>query len=216
MAKTIKKKKITTGKKDGRPKTTTEEKLKKINYDLRMIENLAHYGLTDKELADHLGVSVRTIDRWCAEDSVFKEAMTTEERYIKYSKPRNKYKAYDKNYAKAYYKRNKEKIILRTTRRIYQQNNLVSDLTVEQWNEALNFFGNECAYCGDGGRLEKEHIIPVSMGGGFTKKNIIPSCPACNQSKLNRPLDKWYKYSFHYTEQRLSKIVEWIYNEQIN
>ena len=50
----------------GRPKTTIDQKLKKVyeKFDIKTIGSLAMLGMTDKQLADHLDVSARTIDNW--------------------------------------------------------------------------------------------------------------------------------------------------------
>jgi hypothetical protein len=50
-------------------------------------------------------------------------------------------------------------------------------------------FGDRCAYYGGdngGRRFKKEHVIPLSRGGGFTADNIVPSCRSCNARKLNK------------------------------
>jgi 5-methylcytosine-specific restriction endonuclease McrA len=65
------------------------------------------------------------------------------------------------------------------------------DLTVEQWVDALIFFENCCAYCGNKlMRAHREHFVPVKRGGGLTVKNIVPACPSCNSRKSSKdPLD---------------------------
>jgi hypothetical protein len=47
-----------------------------------------------------------------------------------------------------------------------------------------------CAYCGgssgehfDESALEREHIVPVSRGGGDTWMNVVTACRSCNQRK---------------------------------
>jgi hypothetical protein len=43
-----------------------------------------------------------------------------------------------------------------------------------------------CAYCGERfpeHELEREHVIPVSRGGGDTWTNVVSACRACNQLK---------------------------------
>jgi hypothetical protein len=40
-----------------------------------------------------------------------------------------------------------------------------------------------CVYCGSQDRLEYDHIIPVSKGGGNTARNIQLLCERCNRSK---------------------------------
>jgi hypothetical protein len=72
--------------------------------------------------------------------------------------------------------------------RIYSHNKrtaqlgLVSDLTIEQWLEVVDHYGNKCADCG-GDWTDLDHIIPVSKGGGTTKDNVRPLCSHCNNVK---------------------------------
>jgi hypothetical protein len=42
-----------------------------------------------------------------------------------------------------------------------------------------------CARCGSRERLEYDHIIPVSLGGGNTERNIELLCERCNRQKSN-------------------------------
>ena len=53
-------------------------------------------------------------------------------------------------------------------------------LTVEEWEDMLQQFGGCCAFCGEDAPLTVEHVIPKSVGGGFTKENILPTCYYCN------------------------------------
>ncbi len=99
-------------------------------------------------------------------------------------------------------------------KRYHVKKRLVCDLTIAEWDEAVAYFGGCCAYCGEETELQKEHIIPVSRGGGFTKRNIVPACIACNQSKGGMSLHEWYKYSEVYSHQRLLKLIGWIYGEK--
>lgn len=43
--------------------------------------------------------------------------------------------------------------------------------------------GGRCVSCGDNRNLEFDHIIPVSMGGASTTRNIQLLCEACNRAK---------------------------------
>lgn len=67
---------------------------------------------------------------------------------------------------------------------------LPATLTEEQWNMLLDAYGHKCAYCGEhpenGGALHKEHVVPVSRGGGYTLENIVPACGSCNSRKHAR------------------------------
>lgn len=86
---------------------------------------------------------------------------------------------------------------------------LVHDLTEQEWHETIKYFDNSCAYCGERNcKLEQEHIVPVTSGGGYTKSNIVPSCKTCNSSKHDTELVAWYKNQDAYSEKRLLKVIE--------
>lgn len=49
-----------------------------------------------------------------------------------------------------------------------------------------------CQYCGARGvKLECDHILPVSRGGGHGLDNLATSCFACNRSKRAKTLEEW-------------------------
>ncbi|MFA6271097.1 MAG: HNH endonuclease [Candidatus Paceibacterota bacterium] len=61
---------------------------------------------------------------------------------------------------------------------------LPNTLTRIEWEDTVGHFGGKCAYCGT--ELEyayKEHFIPLTLKGGTTRDNIIPSCRRCNTNK---------------------------------
>lgn len=80
--------------------------------------------------------------------------------------------------------------IKRAKSNIQRQKHLTGyELTFNQWQQTLNYFNNKCAYCHkliDNSNTHMDHFIPVSNGGTFIFKNIIPSCPECNQSKSKK------------------------------
>lgn len=77
-------------------------------------------------------------------------------------------------------------------RRDAVQAGLPSTLTEQQWQSALTHFGNLCAYCGvQDGPLQQDHVVPLSLGGGYVASNIVPACKSCNSSKSNMPLSEW-------------------------
>ena len=43
-----------------------------------------------------------------------------------------------------------------------------------------------CQYCGGGGRLTVDHVVPRSRGGGSSWDNIVTSCAPCNLRKADR------------------------------
>lgn len=60
-------------------------------------------------------------------------------------------------------------------------------LTNDEWSELVEQYDHCCAYCGKyARRLHREHKIPVSRGGGYTKDNIVPACAECNLRKRDK------------------------------
>lgn len=52
--------------------------------------------------------------------------------------------------------------------------------------------GYTCQYCGERNcRLECDHIIPASRGGGHDPANLTTACRKCNQSKRAKTPDEW-------------------------
>lgn len=58
-----------------------------------------------------------------------------------------------------------------------------NDLTAADWLIIKKQFGFRCAYCGEKKPLTRDHIIPLSKGGGHTLSNIVPACRSCNSKK---------------------------------
>ena len=88
-------------------------------------------------------------------------------------------------------------------------------LPLSDWKKVINYFNNECAYCGDKNtELEQEHVIPVNLGGKYEMGNIIPACRRCNSSKNNSDMHEWYKRQNFFNNDRLDKIVNFckVYN----
>lgn len=75
-------------------------------------------------------------------------------------------------------------------------------LTLQQWEKILETQGNRCAICGKrfckSRPPTKDHIVPLSKGGGLTFENVQALCHSCNSSK-NASLDH-------------SKIITWSYH----
>lgn len=146
-------------------------------------------------------------------DEWYREILVRIRANQKFRKPRSRNTAAAREHGRRYYRRNKDKFILRALIREHIKKGLPADLTVSDWKQAVDYFGGSCAYCGATGTLEREHVIPVTAGGGFTRTNIIPACRACNQSKKALLLHDWFKYSAHYSDVRLLRLVGWIYGE---
>lgn len=104
-----------------------------------------------------------------------------------------KAKEYEKNPIR------KEKKIKYHHNRRARYNNTPCTLTLQQWEKILESQGNKCAICGKqfckSRQPTKDHIIPLSKGGGLTFENVQALCHSCNSSK-NARLD-------------YSKIITW-------
>lgn len=68
---------------------------------------------------------------------------------------------------------------------------LPADYKPRDWRQAKAHFNNHCAYCGGSGELHQDHFVPLSLGGGTTKKNIVPACPSCNGAKSDTHPAVW-------------------------
>lgn len=70
--------------------------------------------------------------------------------------------------------------------------NAESTLTSAEWVEILEVFGRCCAYClrpeSECGKLEQDHVVAISRGGGHTAENVVPACRHCNAKKKDRPV----------------------------
>ena len=118
------------------------------------------------------------------------------------------------NRAKAFSEENPDKIKQYRRKNWHKRREIglktVNDFTLEQWEECKVFFNQECAYCGKKTKLEQDHVIPVTKGGGYTKNNIVPSCRTCNNSKNNSRMFSWYKKQTFFTIERMNRIREYI------
>ncbi|HEY7526071.1 MAG TPA: HNH endonuclease [Candidatus Limnocylindria bacterium] len=67
------------------------------------------------------------------------------------------------------------------------------DLTPGQWNALVMAWGG-CAYCGATGTpLQRDCVLPLSLGGRYTLANIVPACRSCNASKSNGEVTRWLR-----------------------
>ena len=90
-----------------------------------------------------------------------------------------------KRYYRTHYEITVRSVEKRRARKLGCENNL----TAGQWNIIKAAYGYRCAYCGKKPKLlTKDHIIPLSKGGGHTANNIVPACRSCNSRKhIARP-----------------------------
>lgn len=81
----------------------------------------------------------------------------------------------------------------------------------KDWIKCIEHFNHECCYCGI--HLENptmEHFIPLSKGGEFSPKNILPACLSCNSSKHTNAFNEWYPRQEFYSRQREKKILKYL------
>ncbi len=93
-----------------------------------------------------------------------------------------------RGYCKAWYRRDPHKSAVisanKTIRRKTRLKNAapVEPVTPENWAERLALFGGFCAYC-DQPATDRDHVIPLDLGGTDDILNVVPACGTCNSSK---------------------------------
>lgn len=64
---------------------------------------------------------------------------------------------------------------------------VTNDLTSDQWGQILASQSRRCAACSTKFskfvRAERDHIIPLAMGGALTASNVQALCRSCNATK---------------------------------
>lgn len=68
-------------------------------------------------------------------------------------------------------------------------------VTVEDWMAILRAFKHRCAYCGRGGAMTIDHVLPLSRGGRHCVANLVPACRGCNHSKGALTVTEWRLFS---------------------
>ena len=91
---------------------------------------------------------------------------------------------------------------------------LPRDLTDAEWLACLDVFGYRCAYCAAATQLTRDHVVPVTAGGGFTRSNIIPACLSCNSRKWRLPLGDWYPRQTFFTADRIQRITDYLADQE--
>lgn len=140
------------------------------------------------------------------------------------------YRPRKKEYDKEYRKLNKARI--KKSKKLYRANNkhlsraqwqrrqalvrnLPNTLTIEEWEQAIQYFDGKCVYCKGDSKLEQDHFIPVIKNGGYERGNIVPSCKSCNSSKKDRDFFEWYKEQEFYCIKQENKITLNLINVKI-
>lgn len=79
-------------------------------------------------------------------------------------------------------------------------------VSVAALRQRFNEFSNCCAYCGQEGDMQIEHVEPISEGGLHDIGNIVPACLSCNYSKRTSEMEFWYRQQPFFSELRLQAI----------
>jgi hypothetical protein len=110
-----------------------------------------------------------------------------------------------------YYENNYEKIIEIGEKRRALERGLENNFTKEDWIECMADFEYKCAYCGNHSRkLQQEHFISVIKLGTYTRGNILPACPHCNQSKGSGDFVEWFREQSFYSKEREIFIFDYL------
>lgn len=112
--------------------------------------------------------------------------------------------------ARAWARNNRDAASVIQQRRRAAKAGTVRTLTSADWRYAVSYFGNACAYCGSVNQLTKEHVVPISLGGGTTRENVVPACKRCNSSKGAKELRAWYVSTSYFSEDRLAKLYAYM------
>jgi 5-methylcytosine-specific restriction endonuclease McrA len=93
---------------------------------------------------------------------------------------------------------------------LYNLEAVTSSEAKRKWKQSIKeHWGHECAYCGETENLTLDHITPRARGGTDRVTNIVCACKECNISKGHQMWSDWYLNQDFFTENRLSKIIEW-------
>jgi len=88
---------------------------------------------------------------------------------------------------------------------------LISTFSEEDWDECLIFFDHKDAYTGLPMKIiSQDHVIPLSKGGSYVRRNIVACEKNINSSKNNSNMEDWFRKQSFYNKERLNKIYKWI------
>lgn len=91
----------------------------------------------------------------------------------------------------------------------------VPTLTLNDWKEAMLYFRGACAFCGKpetrgkDNKMDRDHLVALSMGGKAERCNIIPACIKCNRGRGNRNWREWFRTQKFYSIEQERRIAAW-------
>lgn len=66
---------------------------------------------------------------------------------------------------------------------------MVKTISDADWGIVLGFYGAECLKCHATKLIQKDHVVPLSLGGPDDVMNVQPLCKDCNNEKGNTYAD---------------------------
>jgi 5-methylcytosine-specific restriction endonuclease McrA len=90
--------------------------------------------------------------------------------------------------------------------RVHRSRRNLKPLPWHEVQQRFAQFDHRCAYCGCDGKMQIEHVVPISKGGSHAVGSIVPACKRCNVSKHARPVETWYRQQPFYSDLRWRKI----------
>jgi len=84
----------------------------------------------------------------------------------------------------------------------------------EEKAELLKKLGYECVYCGKGGELNREHLVPQWRWDGRDNAdrlhNEALACDPCNNGKAGSDLTTWYRVQRFYDPDKEKRLLDWM------
>ena len=87
---------------------------------------------------------------------------------------------------------NPEKIRASRVKSLHRRRALEKAFNYEVPVKAIRKMQNSaCSYCGASGKIEIDHVVPISKGGRNSEGNLVPACATCNKSKSDKFVMEW-------------------------
>lgn len=173
---------------------------------LQRIEGWAQSGLTDDQIAHNIGISRSTLNEWKYR---FPDISDTIKRGKKCIDEQVENALFKKAIGSTYTRLTRERLV--DTGQKKRHKDTLHELTENEWQFAIRYFGFRCAYCGASlKKPTKDHIRPLHDGGMLTRENIIPVCIHCNSSRQDKEMLSWFQAQPFYSKERAQKISDYV------
>lgn len=173
---------------------------------LALLSGWARDGLTDEQMAHNIGISRSTLNEWKKKypdiSDTLKRGKEVVDRQVENA-------LLKRALGYSYEEQTKELLVNSDFQRGRGGDHIVA-LTEPEWQRALAFFDHSCAYCGESGKMTKDHLIPLKKNGMLVKDNTIPCCVRCNSSKNDSHFEEWYQKQEFYEAGREARIGDYV------